>query len=220
MTSREMESCDFLDRLPLDIRSNIHEFCLTYSNPIKIRYILPGSKDLPLLRLNRQIYEKALPVLYERNRVVIKYAHFCKITPPDIKSPINPNWIRNLLIDGIGPSLICGSRDSLYCNVCSFIDADELATNLKAFPRLGTIVFNYHGYKPEVDRFKEKVDQIDDCELVALDPDDPFAYKLQGPKLEQISVEFRWGLSSWYDHAVQDQIDWLHRTPSAHTIQA
>jgi hypothetical protein len=203
-----MEPCDFLDRLPLEIRFRIYEFSLTYSSPIKIRYIMPGSKDLPILRLNRQIYDEALPVLYERNRIVIRYSHFCKIAPPDIKSPINPKWIRHLLIDGIGRSLICGSRDYLRCNVCSWIDADELSKNLKMFPRLRTVVFNYHGYKPEMDRFREKLEQIEDFEL--LDLDSPFAYRLQGAKLGQVSVQFRWGLSEWVDHAVKDQIDWIH----------
>ena len=205
-----METCDFLDRLPLEIRFRIYEFCLTYSSPIKIRYIFPGTKDLPLLRLNRQIYYEALPILYERNRIAIRYSHFCKLAPLDLKSPIDPRWIRHLLIDGLGSSLICGRKDYLGCNVCSGVDANELSMNLKMFPRLKSVVFNYRGYMPEMEAVRGRVKQTDEFELSISDPGWPYAYRLQGPKLGQVSVQFRCGLSEWVDHAIQDRIDWIH----------
>lgn len=208
-----MDTCDFMDKLPTEIRTRIYEFCLTFASPIKIRYILPGSKDLPLLRLNRQICEGALPVLYERNRIVIKYAHFCKYTPPESKSPINPEYIRHLLIDGLGRSIICGSRDYLGCEVCSGIDASELASNLQNFPRLRTVVFNYEGHRPEMDIFKESLQETPQFQLVSItNPDLSFMYKLQGPELGDVSVEFRRTLHKWVDHAVQDKLDWLQKS--------
>ena len=202
-----METCNFLDRLPLEIRFRVYELCLTYSGPIKIRYILPSSKDLPLLRLNRQIYSEAIMILYERNRVAIKWSHFCKLAPSDIKAPIDPRWIRHLLIDGIGSSLICGRKDDLDCSVCSGIEPDDLYANLNMFPRLKTVVFNYRGYMEEMDGFRERVEQTHDLKLVNSGLVWPPAYVLQGSKLRQVSVQFRYGLSEWVDHAIQGQID-------------
>lgn len=209
-----MEACDFLDKLPLEIRLRIYEFHLTFRSPIKIRYILPGTKDLPLLRLNRQIHHEALQVLYERNRVVVKWAYFCKSTSPASKSPIQVDWIRHLLIDGIGSSVMCVSPESGMhgCNVCRQLDPGEVVKSLKAFPRLKTVVLNYHEHRTEMKRFMDKVEASDNFESVPVDGDsDPFAFRIQGPELGKIIFEFRNSTSGWVDRAVQDQIDWLQR---------
>jgi hypothetical protein len=211
-----MEQCDFLDKLPFELRYRIYEFHLTFPSPIKIRHILPWSKELPLLRLNRQIHREALQVLYERNRVLVKYAYFCKRTSPSSKSPIRVELVRHLLIDGFGRSPICQFNQFFEpeqtCDVCYQPHVTKLIGALKPFPQLRTVVVNYHGHKEQMERLKERIMESEIFELVPVEKDpDPFSFKLQGPGLEELSVEFRWGMSGWVDHTVQDQIDWMRR---------
>lgn len=208
-----MEHCDFLDKLPLELRFRIYEFHLTFPSPIKVSPIMLGTKDLPLLRLNRQIYREALQVLYERNRILVRYSYFCKYTSPSIKSPIKVDSVRHLLIDGFGRSPVCQLSDpAASCDVCLQPYVTKLIGALQAFSRLRTVVVNYHGHREQMERLQELVMKSEIFDLVPVEREpDPFSFKLQGPGLEKISVEFRWGMSGWVDHAVQDQIDWMRR---------
>jgi hypothetical protein len=197
-----MESCYFLDKLPLELRFRIYEFHLTYQYPIK-EYIAPGTKDLPLLRLNRQIHQEALQVLYDRNRVVVKTSYFCKNTTTSMKSPVKAEWVRHLLIANFVPSIACAFQDlGMMCDFCQASPA-ALVLELKALPRLRTVIVDYRGHSRDVERFKAAVRGSEDFELVPLKGDsDPFAYKLEGSGLGELLVECRWGMPDGPDRAL------------------
>ena len=61
-----MENCPFLQRLPVEIRLRVYELLLCFKGPIKLRQVIPGSRDLCILRVNQQIRNEALPVSNER----------------------------------------------------------------------------------------------------------------------------------------------------------
>lgn len=63
--------CPFLDKLPVEIRLEIYSYLLTFSHPLKLRQVIPGSRDLAILRINRQIHDEALSVLYDLNTIVV-----------------------------------------------------------------------------------------------------------------------------------------------------
>lgn len=66
-TSR-MESCTFLEKLPAEVRLRIYEHLLTFDRPIKLRQVVPGSRDLSILRVCKQIYEEvSINLLHPRS---------------------------------------------------------------------------------------------------------------------------------------------------------
>lgn len=65
------QRCFFLTRLPIELRLEIYAHLLAFSAPLKLRQVIPGSRDLPILRTNRQIHDEALSVLYEFNTIVV-----------------------------------------------------------------------------------------------------------------------------------------------------
>lgn len=64
-------SCPFLDLLPAEIRLEFYTYLLTFSAPLKLRQVVPGSRDLAILRTNRQIHDEASEVLFELNTIVV-----------------------------------------------------------------------------------------------------------------------------------------------------
>ena len=67
-------------------------------------------------------------------------------------------------------------------------------------------------YGEQMTRLRELVMESEIFQLVPVEHDpDPFSSKLQGPGLEKRNIEFRWGMSDWVDHAVQNHIDWMRR---------
>lgn len=66
-----MEACPFLTTLPVELRRQIYTYLVSFSTPLKLRQIIPGSRDLAILRTNRQVHDEALSVLYELNTIVV-----------------------------------------------------------------------------------------------------------------------------------------------------
>lgn len=64
-------SCLILEKLPVELRLEIYAYLLTFAAPLKLRQVIPGSRDLAILRTNRQIHDEALGVLYELNTIVV-----------------------------------------------------------------------------------------------------------------------------------------------------
>lgn len=50
-----MDSCPFFERLPAEVRLRIYEGLLTFCHPIKLRQIVPGSRDLAVLRVCQRV---------------------------------------------------------------------------------------------------------------------------------------------------------------------
>lgn len=70
-SSVSSQPCFFLERLPVELRREIHTYLLTFSSPLKLRQVIPGSRDLAILRTSRQIHDEALAVLYELNTIMV-----------------------------------------------------------------------------------------------------------------------------------------------------
>lgn len=65
------QPCYLLTLLPLELRRQIYAYFVIFSAPIKLRQVIPGSRDLPILRTCRQVYAEAREVLFEGNTVVV-----------------------------------------------------------------------------------------------------------------------------------------------------
>lgn len=70
-TEHPAPTCPLLDRLPVELRLEIYTHLLAFSAPLKLRQVVPGSRDLAILRVNRQVYEEASEVLFELNTIVV-----------------------------------------------------------------------------------------------------------------------------------------------------
>lgn len=62
-----MQSCPFFEKLPAEVRLRIYEHLLTFDAPIKLRQVVPGSRDLGVLRVCQQIYQEVSLNLVVRN---------------------------------------------------------------------------------------------------------------------------------------------------------
>ena len=77
-----METCSFLDRLPVELRLRIYELLLSFSRPIKLRQFVPGSRNLAVLRVCQQVRDEVWrsPPLYIAwiLKCVIDSSHLCR----------------------------------------------------------------------------------------------------------------------------------------------
>ena len=64
-------ACPFLHALPVELRLQIYTHLLSFDRRLKLRQVIPGSRDLAILRINRQVHAEATGVLFERNCVVV-----------------------------------------------------------------------------------------------------------------------------------------------------
>lgn len=155
----------FLDKLPTEIRIQIYEHLLRFDEPIKLRQIIPGSKNLRILRTNRQIHDEALPVLYDINRVVVTRNDFCRNTDPGLKTPLKLEHARHLLVTSFSQSIACTLiGPPRQCDVCQ-PDALGLIWQFTRMPRLQTVVVDYHNHLREMSGFKAGVGIYDGLEL-------------------------------------------------------
>jgi hypothetical protein len=82
------DTCQFLDKLLIEIRRLIYEILLVNEKVSDPGYLSELSKDLYLplglcpfiLRVNRQIYNEALSILYTRKIFLIAFVHHAMLT--------------------------------------------------------------------------------------------------------------------------------------------
>lgn len=148
--------------LPSELRIRIYEFILGFARPLKLRQTVAGSQNTTLLRVNRQIYGESLPVLYDINDIAVTRNDFCKRTDVSLKTPVQSQHIRHLLIRGFGESLACnfGLDRCDQCDVCE-PSASGLLNALKSMPRLKSVVVDYHTHTSNFKRFSDTLSLSD-----------------------------------------------------------
>ena len=135
-----MDSPSPLLRLPSELRVRIYELVLTFSRPIKLRQTVAGSENTTLLRVNRQICEEALAVLYDANTIAVTRNDFCTNTDAALKTPIPSQYVRHLLVTSFNESIACNFV--AHCGGCKSSASGFLAA-LKAMPRLKSVHVDY-----------------------------------------------------------------------------
>ena len=191
---RKTMECKLLTGLPVELRLRIYEYLLRFDKPVKLRQIIPGSKDLSILRTNQQIYHEALPVLYDLNTIIVTRNDFCKSTDASLKTPLKLDQARHLLIVSFSQSIVCTlNGPGEQCDVCQ-PSAMGLIGTLISMPRLRTVLVDYHTHLSEIRLFKEKITQHSDLELELIQTiPGSQASRLSGPGLENLDVIFRCG---------------------------
>lgn len=145
-----MTNCPLLDRLPVELRLHVYELLLTFTAPIKLRCIVPGSRNLSLLRTCRQIHTEALSVLHDLNTIVITRNDFCPNTDSTLKTPVNWEYVRHLRVVAFSQSIACMSQMRREkCSVCR-PDASGLIEVLIKMPRLKSCVVDYRDHLAEM----------------------------------------------------------------------
>ena len=135
-----MESPSQFLKLPSELRVRIYELVLTFSRPIKLRQTVAGSGCTTLLRVNRQIYEESLAVLFDVNTIAVTRNDFCTNTDAALKTPIPSQHVRHLLVTSFGESIACNF--GTHCGGCKASASGFLAV-LRAMPRLKSILVDY-----------------------------------------------------------------------------
>lgn len=168
-----MNTCTFLEKLPIELRLRIYEHLVAFSYPIKLRQIIQGSRDLAILRTNRQIYEEALSVLYDLNTIIVTRNDFCINTDAGLKTPINLDRTKHLLIPTFSQSIICMFKNSEdeRCRVCH-PSAAGLISAFDQMRNLRTVVVDYQNHLTEMRKFAKWVDVTDSMKLEAVPTDD------------------------------------------------
>ncbi|GIZ48678.1 hypothetical protein CKM354_001172900 [Cercospora kikuchii] len=177
MTTDSDRECFFLTRLPGELRSLIYSHVLTFSRPLKLRQIVAGSPNTSILRTNSQIYSEALPVFYSCNTILCSRNDFCQHTDSeDLQTPLHrKDQIRNLLVKNFSQSIKCSSYsggNNMFlagcCEVCQPTATGflQVLTSGNAFPKLKSVVIDYHnhvgefGYVKDVMRRNAKLETL------------------------------------------------------------
>lgn len=193
----EVSHCPLLHKLPVEIRLRIYELLLQYSHPIKPRQIIPGSRDLSLLRPSRQIYSEALPVLYDLNTIVVARNDFCRNTDASLKTPLRLDLARHLLVVSLSQSIACTlNGPEGQCDVCR-PSAIGLFKMFASMPRLQTVVVHYHKHVAEMNLLRDRLKRESD--LVVGPPastdvrSGSCVYRLDGPAVRHLGIRFQCG---------------------------
>ena len=191
MQANDMDQCLFLQKLPVELRLKIYELILRFEHPIKLRQVIPGSRDLSLLRTSRQVYNEALPVLYDSNTIIVTRNDFCKCTDPALKTPLKLDYARHLLILSFSSSIACTLRFlDERCDVCQ-PSAAGLIQMLTLMPRLQTVVIDYHKHIAEMRSFREMMIRDGKLELEPIPTGlGSYAYRLIGPAVGDLHIQF------------------------------
>ena len=189
-----MTECYLLQRLPVELRLRIYEHVLRFNDPIKLRQFVLGSRDLPLLRTNQQIYSEALPLLYDLNIIVVTRNDFCKHTDPGLKTPLKLDYARHLLMSRLSTSIACTLRDrDQRCSVCQ-PSAAGLIQAFVEMPRLQTVLVDYHEHIKEMSSFRAHLGMSDDLQLEAVPLGlNSYAYRLHGSTVDRLDIQFMCG---------------------------
>jgi hypothetical protein len=183
--------CPFLHKLPAEIRVQIYGYLLQYRLPIKLRQIVPGSRDLSLLRTNRQIYSEALSVLYDLNHIVVTRNDFCRNTEDRLKTPLQRDHVRHLLIKTFSQSIACTlSGPEGRCDVCQ-PSAIGLINTLASMPRLKYVLIDFARFWGEFHKLKAALAREESgLVLEAMNTDmEHQHYMLKGPRLDHLGID-------------------------------
>ena len=197
MKGTKQSECLFLERLPVELRLNIYEYLLHFDRPIKLLQVVPGPRNLAILRTNRQIYEEALSVLYDLNTVTVTRNDFCKYTDPTLKTPLKLDHARHLLMAIFYPSIACTvSGPEQQCDVCQ-PSAMGLILAFKSMPRLQTVLVEHSRHPTEMRLFKEQLPADEGLRIETLPSGiGSEIYSLRGPAVEGMHIQFVNGLGS------------------------
>lgn len=185
--------CPLLHELPVELRLRIYEYLLQYDHEIKLRQIIPGSRNLSLLRTNRQVYSEALSVLYDLNTVIVTRNDFCRNTDASLKTPLRLDHARHLLVVSLSQSIACTlNGPEGQCDVCrpSAIGLMRMFTSML---RLRTVVVDYHKHLAEMRLLKDRLEKESDIILEPASPDTGSGaskYRLAGPDVGHLDVRF------------------------------
>lgn len=187
------DECYFLQRLPVEIRLRIYEYLLGFDLPIKLRQIVPGSRDLAILRTSAQIYQEALPVLYDLNTIVVTRNDFCKRTDRGLKTVLQRDFARHLIVASFSRSIACTLSDAdERCDVCQS-SADGLIHDLTAMPRLRTVLVLYQQHIMEVTLFRQSLGYDLKIESYLAWPEYCDSFKLLGDRIGDVKILFTCG---------------------------
>ena len=193
-----MQDCPFLYRLPVELRLRIYEHLLSFNSPIKLRQIVPGSRDLSILRVCRQILDEAIPILYDLNTVIVTRNDFCRYTDDALKTPLKLNYARHLRVVAFSQSIACTLVDPTWqCDVCQPA-AMGLIRAFMAMPRLRSVVVDYRQHRGEMqaflDQFGEYLEKENLLKLrLRLRRFEPMTFQLEGSAMKDLDVQFRCG---------------------------
>ena len=188
-----MEECRFLELLPFELRLRIYEELLQFNGPIKLRQVIPGSKNVSILRTNRQIHDEARPVLYDLNTIIVTRNDFCALTDKRLKTPLEVHHARHLLMVSFSQSIACtlaGFEEK--CRVCQ-PSASGLMQILISMPKLRTAIVEYEKHLAEFITFTEYTRRIGTFSLIQIPEVEPHALRLGGPGTENVDIQFRCG---------------------------
>lgn len=190
--------CPFLQNLPVELRLRIYEHLLNFNNPIKLRQIIPGSRDLSFLRVCRQILNEAVPVLYDLNTIIVTRNDFCRYTDDALKTPLKLNYARHLRVVAFSQSIACTLVDPTWqCDVCQ-PSAMGLIKAFMAMPRLRSVVVDYRQHRSEMHAFVEQFGaELEKENLLRLRLRllrfEPMTFLLEGSAVRDLDVQFRCG---------------------------
>ena len=153
-----MNGSPFLEKLPTELRLRIYSHLLAFDHPIKLRQIVPGTKNLAILSTDRQIHNEALSVLYDLNTIIVTRNDFCKYTDAALQTPVKLDHARHLLMKSFSQSIMCtlkGLEDR--CDVCH-PSAAGLIRTLASMPRLRTVIVDYQKHVTEFEQFTGRIE--------------------------------------------------------------
>jgi hypothetical protein len=181
-------AADFFDSF------QIYEYLLQYDQPIKLRQVIPGSRNLSILRTNQQIYREAIPVLYDLNTIIVTRNDFCKCTDANLKTPLRLDYARHLLVANFSQSIACTlNGPEGQCDVCR-PSAMGLINAFREMPRLRTVLIDYHKYLAEMRLFRVRLQRETEMELEPISKSPgSFAYRLKGPGVGHLDIQFKCG---------------------------
>ena len=183
-----------LTKLPVELRLRIYEHLLDFDAPIKLRQVIPGSRNLAILRICRQIYEEAVSVLYDLNTVMVTRNDFCRRTDPILKTPLKLDRARHLLVTSFSQSIACTLSDSEErCSTCQ-PSATGFVRALTDMPRLQTVIVDYHNHVVEMGLLSDSLAESSVLELRPIaTATGSHMHKLSGDGLEAVDVRFTCG---------------------------
>lgn len=186
-----MRQCEFLQTLPTELRLRIYEYILTFAQPIKLRQVIPGSRNLAILRTNKQIHFEALSVLYDLNTIVVTRNDFCKNTEASLKTPLKLDHARHLLITSFSQSIACTlSGHGGQCDVCQ-PSASGLIEALTCMPRLRTVLVDYKNHCREMNGVRGNLERETGLTLRFVSSDIGLgSYQLRGPGIGGLEIQF------------------------------
>ncbi|SMY25530.1 unnamed protein product [Zymoseptoria tritici ST99CH_1A5] len=144
-----MTECYFTSRLPAELRLRVYEFVLSFEAPLKLRQVVAGSKNTGILRCSRLTHREALPILYDRNTILLTRNDFCRHISGELSTPMRADKIRHLLINNFSTSIKCSSLsggNGIFldgcCEVCQPSGAGFIST-LASLPQMRSVVIDY-----------------------------------------------------------------------------